>query len=213
MTTSRLPQVAETEVSADSVRAVLNMVMSRREFRWAEPSAVFEWLRELWRRLMDWLLRLSDLHPVAYWLLVAGLLLILVAILVHVGWTLSRAFRRPETEARPGSMPIGPPRDARWHREVASRLRGEGRLTEALAHRFVALLLELDGRGALRFHPSKTPREYVDEIKLGPDGRTSFAELVVRLYRHVFGGLPCSEDELDAFERSADELGGRVAAR
>lgn len=213
MIISRLTQVAETEIPVDSVRSALDVVMSRREFQWTEPSAFFGKLADLWRRLMSWLLELSELHPVAYWLLVAGLLLVLAAILAHVGWTLSRAFRRPETARQPGSKPSGPSRGARWHREEARRLRAEGRLTEALAHRFVSLLLELDRRQALRFHPSKTPREYVDEVKLEPDGRATFAELVVQLYRHVFGGLSCSEDELDAFERRADELGGRVAAR
>ena len=212
MTISPLVQVADTEIPADSIRSALHAVMSRREFQWTEASVILERLADLWRRLVAWLDFLSGLHPVAYWLVIAGLLMVLVVIGVHVVWTLSRAFRRPETR-RPESMPSGPPRDARWYLAEATRLKDEGRLAEALAHRFIALLLELDRREVLRFHPSKTPREYVDEIEFEPERRNLFADLVVRLYRHVFGGLPCSEEELAAFERGAEELGGRVAAR
>lgn len=207
------PQWPESEVSPDSIRAVVRSVMSRGEFNWRERPAVLDKLAELWRWLMGWLDELGQLHPVAYWFLVAGSLTVLIAILVHVGWTLSRAFRRPDSGTaaeRPSTRAL---RDASWHREEAGRLRTAGRFGEALTHHFIALLLELDRREVVRFHPSKTPREYVDEAGLEPAGRAAFAELVSRLYGHVFGGLACSEDELNFFERRAAELGGRLASQ
>jgi hypothetical protein len=200
-------------ISADSVRAVVGTVMSRAEFEWREVPAVLERLAEAWRWLMSWLGGLSQLHPVAYWLLIAGSLLVLIAIFAHVGWTLKRAFRRPERGGSPEEAPTVVPRDAGWHREEATRLREAGRLIESLAHYFMALLLELDRREVVRFHPSKTPREYIEEVELEPVGRAAFAELVARLYAHAFGGVVCTEAELDAFARRAEELGGWVAAR
>jgi len=53
-----------------------------------------------------------------------------------------------------------------------------GRYAEALGHRFLALVLELDRRKALRFHASKTPAEYVWEARLTEMGRASLAGLV-----------------------------------
>lgn len=211
--TVSLPQWPESEVPADSIRAVVRSVMSGAEFNWRERPAILDKLADLWRGLMGRLEELGQLHPVAYWLLVAGLLAILIAILVHIGWTLSRAFRRPESETAAEAPSTAAPRDASWHREEAERLRAAGHFIEALAHYFIALLLDLDQREIVRFHPSKTPREYVDEAGLEPAGRAALAELVSRLYRHVFGGVAVSEDELDLFERRAAELGGRVAAQ
>lgn len=207
------PQVPEGEISADSLRAVVRGVMSGDEFVWHERPAIIDKLADLWRWLMSWLAELGGLHPVVYWLLVAGLLVVLIAILAHLGWTLSRAFRRPESVQAPPTMPTAALRDSVWHRAEAVRLKEAGRFIEALAHHFIALLLELDQREILRFHPSKTPREYVEEVDFEPAGQAAFAELVSRLYGHVFGGVSCSKDELDAFERRVDELGGWVAAR
>lgn len=206
-------QWPESGVSPDSVRAVVGSVMSRGEFNWRERPAILDRLAELWRWLTGWLEWLGQIHPIAYWLLIAGLLAILIALLVHIGWTLSRAFRPPKRGIVAEAPAAAAPRDASWHREEAGRLREAGRFIEALAHYFIALLLELDQREIVRFHPSKTPREYVDEASLEPAGRAAFAELVARLYRHVFGGVAVSEDELNLFERRAAELGGRVAAR
>ena len=211
--TVSMVQWPESEIPPDSIRAVVRSVMSGAEFNWRERPAILDKLTELWRWLMGQLAELGQIHPVAYWLLVAGLLAILIAILVHVGWTLSRAFRQPEKRAVAEALSTAPPRDASWHREEAERSRAAGRFIEALAHYFIALLLELDQREIVRFHPSKTPREYVDEAGLEPVGQAAFAELVARLYRHVFGGVAVSEDELDLFERRAAELGGRVAAQ
>ena len=66
-----------------------------------------------------------------------------------------------------------------------------GRYAEALGQRFLALVLELDRRKALRFHASKTPAEYVGEARLTDRGRASLAGLVAQLYRHLFAAVPC----------------------
>ncbi|MGD8868190.1 MAG: DUF4129 domain-containing protein [Gemmatimonadales bacterium] len=211
--TMNLLQWPASDVPPDSIRAVVRGAMSRGEFNWRERPVIVDKLAELWRWLMGRLEELGQIHPVAYWLIVAGLLAILMAILVHIGWTLSRAFRQPESVTAAEAPSTAALRDASWHRGEAERLRAAGRFIEALAHHFIALLLDLDQRKIVRFHPSKTPREYVDEAGLEPAGQAAFADLVSRLYGHVFGGVACSEDELDLFERRAAELGGRVAAQ
>src|SRR5439155_16915477 len=86
-----------------------------------------------------------------------------------------------------------------------------GRYAEALAHRFVSLILELERRHALTFHPSKTPAEYVREARLDESGRASLADLVARLYRHLFGAVPCDANVYREFGVAAETVFRHVA--
>src|SRR5439155_4298789 len=82
------------------------------------------------------------------------------------------------------------PRD--WSSDVCSSdLARGGRYAEALAHRFLAVVLELDRLKALRFHTSKTPAEYVGEARLTDAGRATLAGLVAQLYQ--IGRASCRE--------------------
>jgi hypothetical protein len=70
----------------------------------------------------------------------------------------------------------------------------------------------LDRGEALKFHPSKTPAEYVGEARLDAAGRASLGELVARLYGHLFGAAPCDEQTYRAFATQADLLHEHVAS-
>jgi len=180
-------------IPADSVRRVVREVFARPEYEWVETIRR-HWLRDLWWAFRDWLARFSAAHPTGARLLFWGALLLLIAILVHLGLTVWRIYR--STVAAPSApVPGAPPvlLDARSHLARAEALASDGRYTEALAHRFIALVLELDRRKALTFHPSKTPAEYAREVRLGDAGQATFAGLVARLYRHVFGAEPVDE--------------------
>ena len=83
--------------------------------------------------------------------------------------------------------------DSRSHRIRAEALAREGRYAEALAHRFAALICDLDEVKAVAIHPSKTPAEYAREARLDPAGRVTIAALVARLYAHLFGAAPIDE--------------------
>ena len=72
------------------------------------------------------------------------------------------------------------------------------------------MLLDLDRARALVFHPSKTPAEYIGEARLDPGGRAAFAELVARLYRHVFGAVPVEPRDFDEFGAAARGVVRRV---
>lgn len=188
----------------DSVRATLEHIFGAPEYDWQPPPLdPFRALRELWFELFDWLHRLEQTHPGIYYVLLAALSALALAILFHFGYLVARALSpRPEREG-PVLRADAVPRDAPWHRQQAERLEAEGRFAEALAHRFTALLLELDRREAVSFHPSKTPAEYIEEAHLDGDRRGVLVELVGSLYRHLFGGEPCTADDLRRFERQA----------
>ena len=121
--------------------------------------------------------------------------MLLVVLLTHVGytlWTIYRVTVRPVEQAtrRAAGVEL---RDARSHRVQADALAREGRYAEALAHRFAALICDLDEAKAVSIHPSKTPAEYAREARLDPVGRVAIAELVSRLYAHLFGAAPVDE--------------------
>jgi len=202
-------------IPPDSLRAALREVFARPEYRWNERPDPWAWIVAVWDRLLDWLDGLQRGHPTGFKVLLALLTLVLVGLLAHMGyvvWRITRPTARTPAWGE-GAGGIGAPElaDGRAHRLRAEELARAGRYAEAMAHRFVALVLDLERRRALAFHPSKTPAEYVGEARLDAAGRASLAELVARLYRHVFGGIPCDEGGYREFGAAADELRSHVA--
>lgn len=192
--------------AADSLRRALDRVFAGPEYQWVEQHGLLSWIGRQWQRLLSWFDALSQNHPLAYNILLAAMVVALLAILVHVGyvmWRIMRPAARGATGAAPGA---GLVMDARAHIARAEELARLGRYAEALAHRFLAALLELDRRQVLHFHLSKTPAEYVAEANLDARGREKLASLVAQLYRHLFGAVPCDETEYRSFGEAAHEL-------
>ncbi|HEV8304129.1 MAG TPA: hypothetical protein VGQ25_04160 [Gemmatimonadales bacterium] len=193
-------------MAPDSLRRALGDVFSRPEYKWVERRHPLVWLTTLWERVLNWLDGLSDRSPTGFKLLLLALMLVLVLILVHVGWVVWRIVRPPARTGRAATGGAAAVADAPSHLARAEELARAGRYAEALGHRFLAVVLELEGVDALRFHASKTPAEYVGEARLDDAGRATFAGLVTRLYRHLFGAVPCDETEYRAFGATAEEL-------
>jgi hypothetical protein len=188
----------------------VGQVFSRPEFQWVERHRVLSWLLQQVDRFRDWLNRFAEQHPTGYSVGLSLTVIVLVVFLVHIGYVIWRIVRpgartgAATTTARPGIIV-----NAAWHVARAEELARAGHYAEALAHRFLAAVLELDRIGALRFHASKTPAEYVGEAKLDESGRASLARLVAQLYRHLFGAVPCDEREYQSFGIAAQELATR----
>ena len=200
-----------TQLPADSVRRVVHTVFTRPDYQWVERRQPLAWLGRAIARFFDWVDRFNDSHPVGSTLLAFAAGAVLVLILVHIGYTIWKVVHSPRGgAARPGQAG-GPISDAASHLALAEQHARAGRYTEALGHRFLAVILELDRATALRFHASKTPAEYLTEARLDSTGRQSFAALVGRLYRHLFGALPCGESDYREFGAVAQELTRHVA--
>ena len=170
-------------------------------------------MTDLWDRLRDWLEVFRSAHPGVFDVFTAVLVVLLVGLLAHISYVVWRIVR-PTARTAGTAAPSPGLRlaDARAHLNRAEELAREGRFTEALAHRFVAVLLELERARALTFHPSKTPAEYVGEARLDAAGRESLAGLVARLYRHVFGAVPCDEGRYREFGAAAQLVVRHVVA-
>ncbi len=198
--------------SADSVRAVLGRVYAAPEYEWDIPRDPLAAIRRFILGILERFQQLEQAHPLAYWVLMGIMTVVLVAILVHFTYLVWRALKPRLATDTTTAGARGQLRDAAWHLREARRLAEAGRYAEALAHRFTALVLDLDRRDALTFHPSKTPGEYAMEARLDDFGQSAFAELVAKLYRHLFGGTPCTADDFSSFERRAGELRAHIAS-
>ena len=188
-------------------------MFARPTYRWATGRTPLDWLAVQIGRFLDWLRNVETMHPAVFQTVVVLLVAALLAVLVHMGWVVWRITRPTAlTTARvPGAAGLRP-EDARAHRQRAERLARDGRYAEALAHRFIAMLLDLDRDEALKFHPSKTPAEYLGEARLDAAGRDSLGELVARLYGHLFGAAPCDEQSYREFAMRADLLHEHVTS-
>jgi len=177
-------------IQADSLRAVLDSVFRSRAYVWSDEPRGALLLREWWLRLRDWLDALRSGHPTLFVALIVALILILAVILIHGIVVMLLTVRG--AAARDGAAPraLAPRRGAAWYLREADALAERGRYAEAMQSAFVGLALELDERGVLRFHPSKTPGEYVREARLAPGERAALGSLVSVLYSVVFGGAP-----------------------
>ncbi len=197
---------------ADSVSAVLRRVFESSKYEWDAPRDPFGFVRDLYESLVLWLDSLRDAHPVVYGVLAVLLTAVLVAILVHFAYLLWRALKPRALPGAAGAALAPRRRNAAWYLEAARRLAEEGRCADAMAHRFTALVLQLEADEALKFHPSKTPAEYALEARLDGSAHSGFTELVAVLYQHLFGGVQCAPSDFVNFERRAGELAVQRAA-
>lgn len=189
---------------ADTVRSALDSVFADPAYRWASREDPLGPLRRAWMAVGEALERLRQGTPWAYDVLVWLLVALLLAVLAHAAWVTVRTIRgvgRGASEAPP--IAGGLVRDAPWYAAEAARLAAAGAYVAAMQADFLRLVLELDGRRLVAFHPSKTPSEYAREPSLGVGGRRAMRELVTRLYRHAFARLPLDRDGYEAWRREA----------
>jgi len=196
-------QAAVPAVPADSFRAVLDTVFAAPKYDWVPRADLLAWLMEQFAKVGAWFSRLETTQPIAYWGLVFLLVAILVAILVHAGSIMVGAMRyssAPEArEARAAALR----KDGAWYRAEAARLAAAGRYADAVRAHFDAVILDLDGMGGVRWHPSKTPREYAREARLGGEDRHRLVGLVDGVYAFSYAGAPCGPAEWEAWRAAA----------
>jgi hypothetical protein len=206
--------VLSLQTAPDSLAAALRAVFAAREYQWKKTatSHTWAWLMERLQRAVEWLEHLRLAFPIHYYILLGVLALVLIVVLVHLTWVVRRSFRPVQRVGAPAAM-TGPIRDAAWHLAEALRLGAAGRFAEALAHRFLAAVLDLDARRVLQFHPSKTPAEYAREARLDDFGRSELADLVASLYRHLFGAAPLDAAEWQRFDARAAGIELHAATR
>ena len=152
---------------AEDISGTLRDILSGPDFATFEapqdPSIVAE-LLDMLLRLLDWIRSLmeGDTTGILRTLAVLIPLLVLVAAGVIVIRRRRDAVRRP-AEGGDAAVEAPPATPNEWLR-LASERAGKGFLRSAATALYQGFLLTLDGRGALAYHPSKTPGDYTREI-------------------------------------------------
>lgn len=191
-------------VGADSLRRLIDKVLADPAYNARVVTDPWAPVRRAWAALTEWVDRLRATNPTAYNLMVWALVAVLAAIVLHAFWVAARTMRAgvaPQDRAAPEAA--APARDAGWYERESQRLALEGRYAEAMQADFLRLVLELDAREVTRFHPAKTPGEYLGDARLTPEGRERFRSLVHRLYLHAFARVGADRTHWEEWQGEA----------
>jgi uncharacterized protein DUF4129 len=133
---------------------------------------------------------------------VVFVVLIVVAVLLVLFW-LSRELigrirqTRTETDGTEEPAAVAPEREPAF--EDAARLAAEGRYAEAIHALLLAAIRHFAARSRVAVQPSRTSRELVRLLPLGPEPREAFTDLVRTVELSLFGGVAVGREE---YERS-----------
>jgi hypothetical protein len=148
--------------------------------------------------------RIFIVRVVAIWCL-----LTLVAILVHLSWTIWLLVRRGTSRTLPESSLDseeyeGASFEQLWER--SSELARAGAFRRATGVLLMALLWRLDALKVLSFHKSKTNGEYVREYPSRRAGRQEFLQFVALFERSIYGGRDVAQPAYDTMTTLAKQV-------
>lgn len=209
-----IPTAGYARPEADAVRAELRDILSDPKF--APRKTISEWLTD---KLLNW--RPPDLNAPAWlvktlvWTILIWCVLALLAILVHLLWTLSclLGVGVPSGTAEPRRTRADRLRHQPLEQVLATMqtLAEQGRFRESLGVMMLAVLRILDRSGAVRFHESKTNGEYVLEYSMQRPERQEFKQFVSSFESTVYGGRECGPEHYrgmyDLFQRIQAHVG------
>ncbi|MBX3472182.1 MAG: DUF4129 domain-containing protein [Planctomycetes bacterium] len=175
----------------------------------AAGDVLAEGTSRLWDAFRRWAARLAREHPVLYVGLFAVMLLALVPLLLHLGWSLALAFRRG-ARAAPGDAEAD---DPAARRRRSAELRAEARafaaggdLRQATRALLLAFLALLEERRSLAVAGSWTNREVLARLRVDPAARARLARFVAAADAACYGDQGPGRDVLDEGEALLLEL-------
>lgn len=214
--------------SADAQKIVAGLSSSGQirvgPFWWQQAIAdTLAWIGKTWDAFMKWLTGLFPTPPPPkyapapsdkwLWILFYA---VVGAILAAVFWYLfrvfggqwgSRAVRRAAIlEGEDAQLLLLPPTELRSR---ADEYAAQGNFREALRHRYLALLLQLDARGVWRYDSRRTNWEHIAALRRQENKRilvSPLSELTRRFDRVRYGGAPCDAELWQQFDADARQF-------
>jgi len=180
--------------SPAAVREKTEAVFDRPEFRSQDPNSAGWLLRQL-RDFFAWLASLHDAAPLLFWLLLIACIVLLILIVIHLVFTVRKAFVRGDRSA-PGSATAARFLLSVSYRDEAARLAATGEFTEAVRFLFLSLVYRFDERGRISLHKAYTNREYLDLLRDTP-ARAALQVMVDAIDDHWYGQRPCSRESFE----------------
>ena len=199
----------------DTIRLETHNILTDSRFapRKSFWQAFLQWLGD---KLSNW--KVPKLPRGLAWLLMVVLLtwsvLTLVAILVHLGWTVYVLWRGRASGPAPDAQGNGfGARACESYEDLIARMRelaGKGAFYDAIAVMMIALLRWLDRASVLRFHQSKTNGDYVHEYPADSPTRDQFGHFVLTFDETIYGGGACGRQVYQQIHSMFEQICDRV---
>ena len=223
--------------SADARKIVADLAASgqiRVGPLWWQKAISDAWaaVQRAWKRFIDWLISLfptpTPLQNTAapsdkwlwalFYLVVAAILAFLLYFALRAfgwnwfggKWGRARFKNTGELENEDAALLQLPP-DELLSR--AARYAAQGNFREALRHRYLSLLLDLDARGVWRYDARRTNWEHIAALNRSENGRdlvAPLADLTKRFDRVRYGGAACDDDGWRRFDGDARDFETRA---
>ena len=154
-----------------------------------------------------------------FWAIIIGLLGLLIVLAYrafagNIRWgRRARASNEDELEGQDRELLLLPPDELGAR---AAQFAREGNFREAVRHRFIALLLRLDGSGFWHYDARRTNWEHIAALRQQAQNQsvlTPLADLTRRFDRVRYGGAACDAENWQQFERDALALEAQTGAR
>ncbi len=198
----------------ETQRARLARILAQAEYQQdqKQESAIKQWLSKIWRKLLAWLRHLfgspaPQARPGQFTLNIVRVVMT-VALLVLFLFILFKLFSRLRKRARPatelGTREIlGEQIEEETTTEdllaQARALAKQGDYRAAIRRAYIALLYELEQRGKLRLHRSKTNRDYLEDLRGEQIIYPSFVALTRIFERIWYGHTSATEFDFEGF--------------
>ena len=208
-----LASMPDEAVLRDKIREVL----SRPDYRIGPPSNETPWMLELFFKALEWLIApirwlfelTEGLPSFLRWLIVAVLVIVLVALLVHIFYTLFRALggdHREQLLVASSQSPLTTPRE--WDR-LADEAAARGDWIVAVRHLFRACLARLEERERRPFRRGTTNRGHLRRYR-----NAAFCEslevLVATIERKWYGEETCDARDYEACRQAHSRVTASV---
>ncbi|HEU4522204.1 MAG TPA: DUF4129 domain-containing protein [Thermoanaerobaculia bacterium] len=183
-------------------------------------GAMYNWLSDKIRRIIDWLLDLLPRRltgpdaatPGMRWM-IGALVVTIVLLIVYLAIEVTRRARRGRDPLIEESTPLGSKRDEdplsrgalEWDR-YAEQLAAEGRFREAVRASYHAVLVTCYAAGVLHFRKGRTNWEYVSALAPSLPWRAEFITLTRRFEREWYGSDNSTSDAYDDCRRQARSI-------
>ncbi|MEM7235092.1 MAG: DUF4129 domain-containing protein [Planctomycetota bacterium] len=219
-----MPQSAvRPDTSPENVRQIVESVFRDPELAEGlqsgsgDTSQLVAWLFqkaiELFADLVQFLQVLRLESPVLFYALLGVLVVLLVAILAHIGYTLSKVFgQAPEKAVDDDESPAARVRRFQDLRSLALTRAGEGDYREASRLLLIALIALVEERKVLKVAQGWTNQEIAArlESRAGLDELRDFASSIDAIW---YGEQRVGNDDFEVLNRRLDDFLRRLRAR
>ncbi len=197
----------DLESDSSRIRELAEEILSRPEYARAKINVEApQWLRWFFERLNEFLSWLDGLYassPILYWLLLAGLLLVLGLLVAHMVWSISRALRDQEPEQ------VVSGHEEKDFGAVADELARNGRYLEATHQLLLACLQRAAQSGVIELHADDTngiARTRLEASSLSAQLRTELLQLINTTERIWFRDRSDDPDLYNRWSRAYHDL-------